>query len=169
MKPLIETAHLEMREFAECDAQAVFTLCSNEEVTRYTGDSGTVQSSEDAAWVIKNVWLKEYRENGYGRYAVVEKQSGQVIGFCGFKFNKELDAPDIGYQLMPEYWGKGFGTELVAASLVYGRDVLKLTRAFAEVAVENTASHKILQKHGFSFVKRFDKDGMPNHLYVYEF
>ena len=41
---------------------------------------------EDARAVITDIWLAEYKKYGYGRYALVAKQTGQVIGFCGLKY-----------------------------------------------------------------------------------
>ena len=120
MTTYIETPRLIMREFTLDDAEAVYQFNSHKEVTRYTGDAGFVKSIDDAKSIINDIWLKEYHHYGYARWALVDKQTQQVIGFCGLKYEPELNAPDIGYRMLPEYWGKGLGMEASKAALEYG-------------------------------------------------
>lgn len=162
MNTLIETPRLLMREFTLEDADHVFKFSSNEDVTRYTGDAGWVNTINDAENIIHNIWLKEYNEVGYARFALVLKENNQVIGFCGLKYEPELNAPDIGYRMLPEYWGKGLGMEASRAALEYAFNQLGLSYIVGEVDVANTASHKILTNLGLVEQKRYEKWG--HHL-----
>ena len=49
-----------------------------------------------------------------------------MIGFCGLKYLDDLNAVDIGYRFLPEYWGRGLATEACLASVTFGFEVLKL-------------------------------------------
>ena len=109
MTILIETPRLKMREFTLDDLDAVYTFSINKDVTKYTGDLGMVKTKQDAKDVIINVWQAEYKKYGCARYALLCKETDEVIGFCGIKCLPEEQQPDIGYRMLPKYWGKGLG------------------------------------------------------------
>ena len=165
MTTLIETERLRMREFTLEDTDAVYEFGACREVTRYTGDEGAIKTKADAARVITDVWLAEYKKYGYARYALVHKADDRVIGFCGVRFEPELGCPDIGYRMLPEYWGKGLGTEAVHAALKYARETLGLERIVGEVVVENTASNRLLLRLGFRLTDTYEKQGFTINLY----
>jgi len=154
---LIETQRLIMRKFNLDDVDAVYEFSTCDDVTRYTGDAGTVKSKSDAENIIKNIWLTEYEKYGYARYALIHKGDKKVIGFCGIKFEKELGYPDIGYRMLPEYWGKGLGSEALKATLEYAHKVLGLDQIIGEAVDKNIASNKLLLKHGFKQVDSYEK------------
>jgi len=118
-----------MREFTLDDVDSVYEFSTCVDVTRFTGDYGTVKNKKDAESLIKTVWLKEYQKYGYARYALIHKGDQKLIGFCGVKFEPDLGLPDIGYRMLPDYWGKGLGTEAVFAALKYAREVLGLKKS----------------------------------------
>jgi len=165
MTVLIETDRLQMREFRLDDVDAVYAFSTCPDVTQYTGDAGTVHTRQDAERLIKEVWLAEYEKYGYARYALVHKADQRVIGFCGIKFEPDLGFPDLGYRMLPEYWGKGLGTEAVVAILEYARDVLGLKNIVAEVVDDNTASSNLLIKVGFRHTGTNNKRGFTVHRY----
>lgn len=155
MEFLIETERLGMRHFTLEDATDVLRFSSNEEVTLYTGDAGSIASLDDAEHVINSIWLAEYQQHGYARYALVHKADNKVIGFCGWKYMTEEGKPDLGYRMLPEYWGQGLGMEAALAAMHYGKNVLGLTEVFADAVVENTGSIRIIEKLGFEFEKQY--------------
>lgn len=155
----LETNRTYIREFTLADAEAVLAFSSNEQVTRYTGDAGLMTSLEDARQVISNIWLKEYKQYGYGRWAVVDKSNDRVIGFCGLKFLPNVGMPDIGYRFLPEYWGKGLATETAQACIKFCKEQLAVTTFFADVMEENTASVNVIKKLGLTFTKYVQEGG----------
>ncbi len=167
MKFLIETPRLGMRKFSLEDIDAVFEFGKNLEVAHLTGDPVYTDKSE-AEDVIRNIWLAEYEKYGYARYALVHKTDNKVIGFCGVKFEPHLNGPDIGYRMLPEYWGQGLATEATKATLVYASSELGLNKIVGEVLVEHTASSNVLLKSGFEFVKTYSRDGFVIHQYVWK-
>ena len=112
MSIIIETERLILREFVESDFEAVFGFNSNPEVQRYTGDV-ILETKDQANKIIKDVWFEDYKKYGYGRWAVIYKEDGKLIGFAGLKYLPELDETDIGYRILPEYWGKGLRQPLI--------------------------------------------------------
>ncbi|MBY5993532.1 GNAT family N-acetyltransferase [Ferrimonas balearica] len=160
----IDTPRLQMREFTPEDAAAVLAF-SVPEVTRYTGDAGAIATLADAQRVINDIWLAEYRRHGYARYALVHKADQRVIGFCGLKYEPHLGGPDLGYRMLPEYWGQGLATEAAAAALDYGQQVLKLDPIYAEVVAENHASRRIIEKLGLVWQCQYQEAGWTVHRY----
>ena len=154
-----------MREFTLDDVDAVYEFSTCSDVTRFTGDEGAVRNKKDAERLIRTVWLNEYKKYGYARYALIHKGDQKLIGFCGVKFEPDLGLPDIGYRMMPEYWGKGLGTEAVRATLKYAREVLGLQEIVGEVVDQNVASNKLLLKVGFRLVDSYEKDGFTVNRY----
>ena len=74
-----------------------------------------------------------------------------MIGFCGPKFLPEMQAVELGYRFLSDFWGKGLATESARAAVAYSRDVLRLGRLIALVHPENVASARVLGKLGFVF------------------
>ncbi len=169
MTTLIETERLIMRRFTRDDVDAVHTFSQHPEVTRWTGDAGVVTTKADALNVIESVWLKEYEQYGYARYALVHKGDDKVIGFCGLKFEPDYGLPDLGYRMLPEYWGQGLGEEAARAALEYAKTTLGMTHIVAEAVVENIGSNRILEKIGFQKTKQVTKDGFTLNVFEITF
>ena len=79
----IETARLLLRPLEKNDAERLFLLDSNPEVMKYVGQP--VLSEVSQTREVLEMIQKQYQENGIGRYAVIEKESGLLIGWCGLK------------------------------------------------------------------------------------
>ncbi len=164
-KTLIETSRLIMRQFTLNDIDAVYHFSINSDVTRYTGDAGMINTKKDAKDLIINVWQAEYKKYGYGRYALISKITNQLIGFCGIKYLPEEARPDIGYRMLPEYWGQGLGFEAANATLKYAKHSLGLNNVMAEAVVENLASNKILERIGLRCVDNYQREGFNLNRY----
>lgn len=158
MKWYIETERLILRDLLPEDAEDMLRLDSNPEVHRYLGNNPVRELSEIES-VIAYV-QKQYDERGIGRWATIEKSSGAFIGWTGLKRITEPDeyrAPytDVGYRLMPEYWGKGYATEATLKALWYGFTHLDESYIVGTVHGENKASRKVLEKCGLTFEEHY--------------
>ena len=140
-----ETERLEHRALRVEDAEAFFALNSNLDVMRYTGEP-RLQSLAEARDALAN--YRDFDTVGYGRWGCVLKSNRSVIGFCGLKYLDELDAVDIGFRFLPEYWGQGLATEACRACIAFGFDVLSLKRIIGLVLADNGASIRVLEKVG---------------------
>jgi RimJ/RimL family protein N-acetyltransferase len=89
------------------------------------------------------------------QFAVVVRESGQLMGNCGVrKESAEAQIADMGYELDPNYWGKGYATEAATAVLNFGFAELKVHRIGANAVAENTASLRVLDKIGMQYEGR---------------
>ncbi|WP_299495046.1 GNAT family N-acetyltransferase [uncultured Shewanella sp.] len=165
MTIITQTTRLIIREFTLDDVQAVYDFNAPKEVNLYTGDAGMCESLEDAKNIITNIWLKEYQTIGFGRWAVVLKETGKVIGFCGFKNETRINEVDIGYRLHPDFWGKGLATEANKACIEYAKAHMTLDYVVGDVVADNTASINILRKLGMHFIEIYQENDWLLHRY----
>jgi ribosomal-protein-alanine N-acetyltransferase len=164
MNIIIETDRLLLREILPTDEMALFLLDRNPNVHRYLGNKpiSTVQESKKHIDHIRN----QYIQNGIGRFAVVLKETDEVIGWSGIKFitepeNNHVDFYEIGYRFIEEYWGKGYAYESAKAWVDYGFDQMKIKKIYASANKENLGSIKILKKIGMIPISEFDWNGIP--------
>lgn len=150
MKTVLETERLILRELNVNDAQNFYELNSNPNVIKYTGDEAFKNISE-AADFLEN--YKDYEINGYGRWAVINRQTNKFVGWCGLKFSKEKNETDIGFRFFENEWNKGFATESAKACLDYGFENLNLDEITGNALKANKASIKVLEKIGLRYLK----------------
>jgi ribosomal-protein-alanine N-acetyltransferase len=158
MKFYIETERLILREILPTDDYDMFELDANPEVHKYLGNN-PVKDIEQIRKVIQSI-IQQYNENGIGRWAVIEKASGNFIGWSGLKYireyeNNQINYYDVGYRLMPKYWGKGYATESAKAAIAYGFNALQLDKIIGCANEDNKASLHALKKCGLRFVEKF--------------
>lgn len=145
---VLETPRLILREMTPEDAASAFEMNSDPDVLRYTGDV-PFTDVEDARNFL--VAYDHYRKYGFGRWAVIRKEDGAWMGFCGLKYTPDHHEYDVGYRLMKKYWGQGYATEAATASVLAGIERFGLTRIVGRVMRNNHASIKVLEKSGLSF------------------
>jgi len=160
-KILFETKRTQVREFQLSDKKDVFTLNSNELVTKYTSDVGRVKTEQDAENIIEQTWISQYKKYGFSRWAVVCKQTNKVIGFAGFKYLPEREEIDFGYRFLPDYWGQGLGFEVAFDTLEFGLSKFKFEQVHAMAMPENQGSNRILEKLGFAYQGQDNYQGVP--------
>ncbi|AWK06040.1 N-acetyltransferase [Flavobacterium crocinum] len=165
MKEILQTNRLILRELTIEDSGFFYELNLNPNVIRYTGDR-KFDSIKDARFFLEN--YNDYKLNGYGRWAVIDKTTKDFLGWCGLKYTKERDETDIGFRFFEQYWNKGYATESAKACLQYGFEKLKLEFVVGKVRTENMASIKVLEKLGLTYKKEFDFDGQKGLIYQIE-
>lgn len=164
----IETERFILRPFKEEDAAGLFELDSDPEVHRYLGNQPitTLQQAQDVISFIR----QQYKDNGIGRWAVINKATGEFTGWSGLKWNT---APcngydtfyDVGYRLIRRFWGQGIATETGKAALHYAFTRLKADAVYARAHVNNLASNAVLKKLGLRFVNELVEDELPINWY----
>lgn len=163
-----ETDRLILREFVATDKAGMFELDSDPEVHRYLGKQ-PVKHIEEIEKVIQFI-RQQYIEFGIARWAVIEKSTGDFVGWSGLKFmtqevNNHVNYYDLGYRFIKRYWGKGYATETAKASIDYGFTTLQANDIYAIADVGNAGSNHVLQKCGLTFINTFDYDNEPHHFY----
>lgn len=165
MKQILETNRLLLRELNPNDAENFYRLNLNPNVIKYTGNS-SFKNTQEARDFLEN--YQDYKLNGYGRWAVINKETNQFIGWCGLKFEEMENETDIGFRFLEEEWNKGYATESAIACLNYGFEKLNLKRIIGRAMKENIASIKVLEKIGLEYEKDIDFDGKEAVIYKIE-
>ena len=116
-------------------------------------------------WITRH--MLHWDGHGYGQLVWHLRESGEFVGRGGL-LRSEVDGKwetEVGWAVMPELWGRGYATELGAASVEHGFRDLGLSEIVAFTLPENVASWRVMEKLGFSFEKEFQHAGLPHHLY----
>ncbi len=166
----METPRLRLRDWEETDLEPFRRLNADEEVMAYFPKT---LSTEETNAFYKSI-VSEFKECGFGLYAVEVKESKAFIGFIGFhRATFEADFTpciEIGWRLKQEAWGKGYATEGAEACLQYGFNKLGLRDVYSFTADVNAPSKNVMIKLGMSFIKTFDhpnvEEGSPLNKHV---
>jgi [ribosomal protein S5]-alanine N-acetyltransferase len=144
----IATSRLRLRWLTASDADFVLRLVNDAEWLRFIGDKG-VQDIDGARRYIETSPVAMYREFGFGLNRVAIGDSDRAIGICGLLQRAALNAPDLGFALLPAWRGQGYALEAAQAVLEHARETLALPRVLAIVDAQNRASIGLLSRLGF--------------------
>jgi RimJ/RimL family protein N-acetyltransferase len=148
MTTILETPRLTIRPWKHDDAGRLFEICSDEEVMKYIGNGKAYKTLSEAEKILE--WAVDYQKaNGFCRWAVLEKYSGEIIGSCGFAHPYGTEEIELGYLFARDQWSRGFATEAARQCMLFGFKNLGFREIIAITDLENTASRKVLEKIGF--------------------
>ena len=161
LKP-IETPRLILRHLEKNDAERLFLLDSNPEVMKYVGQPVLTEIAQTKQYL--EMIQKQYEDNGIGRYAVIEKESGLLIGWSGLKLytgkiNDHENFYELGYRFLPEFCGKGYAKESSKAFLEAGFNEMNNDVIYAYADSEKEKKKKDLRKLGFETKNKFIDSG----------
>jgi ribosomal-protein-alanine N-acetyltransferase len=163
MNLILETDRLILREMLLSDAEALFEMDSNPNVHKYLWNKPL--TSIDEVYQYIEMVRNQYLENNIGRFVVVLKETNELIGWAGLKYNIEMvnnkvHFYDIGYRLNEKFWGKGYASEASFAWQDYGFNVMKIKVMEAAAHADNMASNRILQKIGLKMTEQYLEEGV---------
>jgi RimJ/RimL family protein N-acetyltransferase len=142
-----ETERLRLRRLTVEDAEFVLRLASEPSFLEHIGDKG-LRTLEDAERFLRDGYWTCQDKPGYGQFLVELKGSGAPVGVCGLLYREKLRVSDIGFALLPEYWGSGLAFEAASAVLRYGSEELGVERIVGLTTTDNLPSIKLLEKLG---------------------
>lgn len=158
--PVITTERLLLREITPGDANEIFAIYSSDAAMKYFGKD-TFKTIDQAQEMIERV-RKGFRDREGIRWGISFKGSDKLIGSGGFwRLVKPHFRAEIGYDLHPDYWGKGLMSEAVKAMIEFGFGKMNLHSVEANTDPENAASARLLEKNGFV------KEGIFRESYYY--
>ena len=147
--PTIETKSLVVRAPNDTDVDSLFAIEGNREAMRYTHCSPNREATRQRLLA----YAAQYPRDGFAPWTITARADGKIVGWGGLC--TDPSAPGWGVEVVyyfdPKCWGRGFATELVAASLEHAFRDLRLPEVGAFTASENHASTRVLEKAGFQF------------------
>ena len=162
--PILETERLILRGYRAEDAPAVATLQGDAEVQRHMG--GRIDATLKGAYakMLNHTALWHFR--GFGKWGVEEKASARLIGRAGFlDYPYEWPGPELGWTLLPEFWGKGYASEAGRAALDWGFETLGAARVLSMIQPANDASINVARKLGMTYWRLWDDEDGPQQLW----
>lgn len=137
-----------MYQWTPADGDALTEILSDEEVVRDVDDGAPFSREKTLEFLA--AMTASLETNGFCRWKVIEKSSGEIVGSCGFGRIAETGEIELGYLFRRNSWGKGYATEIARAAALYGFESLGFREIVALTAPDNTASHGVLRKIGFA-------------------
>jgi [ribosomal protein S5]-alanine N-acetyltransferase len=157
----LSTERLRLRRFTPGDLELLVRLNGDERVMRYAGG---VKTREQTGELLRGRILQYYEEHpGMGVWATIERDSGACIGMHLLNHIQGESFIQVGYLLLPEFWGKGYATEMCRAVLRYGFAGLGLPRIVAITNMDNVDSQRVLLKAG---LERNGERALPHPAYA---
>jgi RimJ/RimL family protein N-acetyltransferase len=162
----LETERLYLRRVTVDDADLMMAIWNDPDFVRHVGDRG-IRTIEQAREAVRAGPLQLYADYGYGPYALVQKSDGVRVGICGIFRRENLEHPDIGFALLPEYCGTGLASEAASAVLAHARHDLDLDVITAIVSPENAPSIALIRKLGLEFSGMITMPGDDKEICLY--
>lgn len=136
-----------LRQFGEADLENVYKGLSDPLVIKYYG----VHFTSLEATKKQMAWFAELEKNGTGVWwAICSTDNTKFYGAAGLYYlNKEHKKAEIGFWILPEFWGRGIMTEAIPFIVDYGFNQLGLHRIEGFVETENINCKKAMVKLNF--------------------
>ena len=161
--PTLATERLVLRGFRDEDTDAFAAMTADAEVMEWLG--GTME--RDDAWRHMAALTGHWTLRGFGRWALEDRASGELVGHAGLWYPEGWPAIEVGWTLARAYWGRGLATEAARAAIAYGRDELDLETVVSLIHPDNPRSQRVAERLGMSATeRRFDYRG--HRLVVWE-
>ena len=153
MKTVIETRRLILREYTSDDFDALYEILSDGQTMKYYpkpyDEKGTARWIE---WSLEN-----YKDHGFGWWAIVLKDTGEFIGDCGITM-QDIDGkilPEIGYHLNKRFWRCGYAKEAAKASRDWFFENTRYDAVYSYMNADNVASYRTAASVGMKKTGEF--------------
>jgi RimJ/RimL family protein N-acetyltransferase len=166
MSLILETERLQIRPWTQHDIEQYLTLANDVGYTSFSLPGQFALNPEEAKERIQDR-LDLYASKKVGKFLLLSKQTGEVIGTCGFGAY-EIDGREemeLGYRLRLQFWGKGYATEAAIGTLKYAFETLNLKRIFAFALPQNQASIRVIERLGGRYLRILNHADLPHALY----
>lgn len=165
---IFETERLYLREMNQSDFKALSKILQDEE-TMYAYE-GAFNDEEVQEWLDRQI--SRYHKWDFGLWAVVLKETDEMIGQCGLTMQlwKDKEVLEIGYLFQRKYWHRGYATEAAKACKKYAFEVLDANEVCSIIRDTNVASQNVAVRNNMVVVDRWTKHyrdvAMPHNRYV---
>lgn len=150
---ILETNRLYLRKIQSDDYDAICSILQNVDVM-YAWEH-SFSDREVSEWIDENIM--RYDRDGYSYWAVIEKDTNQLIGVTGLIAEQADDERyvGIGYIYNKSYWKMGYAFEGANACVNYAFETLHMDEVTAQIRPDNLSSRKVAEKLGMTIKKEF--------------
>lgn len=157
---MLFTERCELHVLKESDSYHLKKLYDNVQVRKYLGGTVNEESFKQRFNEMIHSPNKEYY------WTIFNKSSQEFVGMVFLDTYHDGIHTEIGYQFLPEFWGKGIAREVINSVLHYGFHTVKLDKVMAETQSQNMASCKLLLSVGMSLEKKIQRFGNEQTVFV---
>jgi ribosomal-protein-alanine N-acetyltransferase len=160
---ICQTSRLVVREFTMNDLEPLTAMHLDPEVCHFIGLRTPEQTRNGLI-----EWIAAYRSQGFAKWAVVSRETGQLIGRCGVtpEEYERISEPELGWTFARAHWGFGYATEAAAAVMKHWLEVLKFPRIISLIDPQNVASQRVAERIGMIFERQVQWKAKPANLFV---
>lgn len=164
---ILETERLSLREMT-LDDLPVLKRILQDPIAMFAYEHA-FSDQEVTDWLYRQ--LERYRQDGFGLWAVVLKETGEMVGQCGLTLQnyKGGQVLEIGYLFLREWWHHGYASEAAIGCKHYAFDVLNAPEVYSIIRENNLASMNVAIRNGMTIKDRFIKHyygiDMPHYLF----
>ena len=153
---IIETKRLLLRELTHDDYDGLYAVLADSDIMQhypYIFDEARVRR-----WIIRNI--ERYEQDGFGLWAVVLKETGEMIGDCGITMQNihEQWLPEICFHIRGDQQRKGYASEAAAACIRYAFERFDFSAVYSYIPSQRTAL-----KNGMRFIEEYED---PSNTYT---
>lgn len=146
--PTLETPRLILRKILPQDLEDMYTYSRDPETSKYL--LWEPHTSREFTRAHIHYLQKEYQSASFFDWALIHKETGKMIGTCGFtEIYERSKCAEVGYVLSPDFHRMGLAPEALLRVMSYGFDVLGLHKLSGRFMEDNLASRKVLEKSGY--------------------
>jgi ribosomal-protein-alanine N-acetyltransferase len=158
----IETTRLGGLRIQPEDLKLMCQMHQNPQVMATLGGLRSDQESQE----MHAAHLERWHRDGYGPWTWRLKADGEYVGGGGLKKTvvEAVEETEVGYALMPEFWGQGIATEIASASVNVAFKRLNFTEVVAFTLPDTLASRRVMEKCGFVFERDIVWKDLPHVL-----
>ena len=162
---ILETERLTLRELTDDDLTATREIVCDEQTMYAFDDAWSDEKNREGL----EKQIKSYHENGFGRWTVELKETGQVIGICGIMWqDTDKDrVPEIGYLFNRAFWHKGYATEAAIACKNYAFNKLGFNEVFSIIRENNYSAMNVAIKNGMLVRGRYKSEDAKYFNYIF--
>ncbi len=149
----LQSARLVTRFLTQADAEVWMEYCNDPVATEFTNAKD--KTPEELARMFIEFTLKRYEEGRGGLQALIEKDTGAFVGMCGL-FPQEVNGEtmtEIGYHLLPAYWGKGYASEAARLFRDWGFENNIADVLVSIIAPDNARSKRVAMRNGMRLLQ----------------
>ena len=143
----VETNRLLLRPWREEDGVELQRLFNDPAVT------GGRNLPPDRIARLAEGSLRQWRVNGFGPWAAIDKATGSWIGRIGLDELDDwpgVDKIEVGFELHRAWWGRGLATEGALAALEFGFEQHGLQCIISVTAAVHAAARRVMEKAGLT-------------------
>jgi ribosomal-protein-alanine N-acetyltransferase len=147
---MIQTERLLLRGFTPADEAPLHAIVSKPQVLRYFPRTDPWPLERVQRWMASQPthWV----EHGFGWFAVEERASGRLMGWCGLRTLEESGEVEVLYLYDEPFWGQGYGTEAAQRCVQDGLTHYQLPEIIGLTLIGNIGSQRVLEKAGLHFI-----------------